>query len=197
MIKVLISDDERNVGELMDALSAFGDLGTSLQEIMGDDKDASCKVELKGKNNASINIPTMNLSDPEVMKGLFEKSKKKPKKRRGEISEAINYINKYYKEKITLEELAYNCDFNPNYFCEMFKEETGKNFSKYLMDIRMTHAKMLLRSTRKPVYEIADDVGYQDARFFSQQFRKAVGLKPSQYRELMRVPEKTHSVVTI
>ena len=79
----------------------------------------------------------------------------------------------------------------------MFKEETGKNFSKYLMDIRMTHAKMLLRSTRKPVYEIADDVGYQDARFFSQQFRKAVGLKPSQYRELMRVPEKTHSVVTI
>ena len=197
MINVLIFDDERSTRELMDTLSIFEGLEPSLQKIVNENRDNICKIELRGKNDASVNLPTFSLSEPDVMRDLFETSKKKPKKRRGEISEAINYINKYYKEKITLEELAFNCDLNPNYFCEMFKEETGKNFSKYLMDIRMAHAKMLLRDTRKPVYEIADDVGYQDARFFSQQLRKAVGLKPSQYRELMRVPEKINSVVSI
>ena len=54
----------------------------------------------------------------------------------------------------------------------------------YLMEVRMEEAKRLLRDTGEPVYGIAEKVGYKDAKFFSQQFTKIVGIKPAEYRKL-------------
>lgn len=42
----------------------------------------------------------------------------------------------------------------------------------------------MLRNTRKMVYEIAESVGYRDVKYFSQQFTKNVGMKPTEYRKL-------------
>ena len=48
----------------------------------------------------------------------------------------------------------------------------------------MEKAKQMLRDTKIPVYEIGESVGYKDAKYFSQQFMKVVGVKPEEYRKL-------------
>ena len=100
------------------------------------------------------------------------------------VQEAIRYIRRNYAEKITLENAAAASGFNANYFSDLFKRETGRNFTDYLVDVRMNAAKELLRDSTKTVYEVADSVGYKDSKFFSQQFTKTVGIKPTEYRKI-------------
>lgn len=42
----------------------------------------------------------------------------------------------------------------------------------------------MLRDSRKTIGQISDAVGYKDAKYFSQQFAKCVGMKPTEYRKL-------------
>ena len=97
---------------------------------------------------------------------------------------AIEYIKKHYADKITLEDVAAHSGFNPTYFSEKFKEKTGKNFTDFLTEVRMEAAKELLRDSRRTIGQIGDAVGYKDAKYFSQQFTKCVGMKPTEYRKL-------------
>ena len=97
---------------------------------------------------------------------------------------AIEYMKKHYAEKITLEDVAAHSGFNPTYFSEKFKEKTGKNFTDFLTEVRVEAAKELLRDSRKTIGQIGDAVGYKDAKYFSQQFTKCVGMKPTEYRKL-------------
>ena len=97
---------------------------------------------------------------------------------------AIEYMKKHYADKITLEEVAAHSGFNPTYFSEKFKEKTGKNFTDFLTEVRMEAAKELLRDSRRTIGQIGDAVGYKDAKYFSQQFTKCVGMKPTEYRKL-------------
>ncbi len=116
---------------------------------------------------------------------LITKSRSERENReRKPVLEAIAYMKEHFAEKITLEDVATIIGFNTNYFSELFKKETGENFSNYLLAIRMEKAKQMLRDTKTPVYEIGESVGYRDAKYFSQQFMKVVGVKPAEYRKL-------------
>ncbi len=97
---------------------------------------------------------------------------------------AMEYVQQHYPEKVTLEEAAFRSGFNTTYFSEMFKRKTGKGFLDYVTEVRVNAAKEMLRNTRKTVYEIAESVGYRDVKYFSQQFTKNVGMKPTEYRKL-------------
>lgn len=100
------------------------------------------------------------------------------------IRNAMDYIRKNYARKISLEDIAAFLNLSPTYFSNLFKKETGDNFSNYLTTVRMEEAKRLLRQSNMNIAEIADHVGYGDARYFSRMFVKTVGLKPSQYKRI-------------
>ena len=70
-----------------------------------------------------------------------------------------------------------------SYFSQIFKEETGKTFVEYLTEVRMDKAKELLRSTDRMLYEIAEQVGYENPAYFTVAFKKQVGLSPRDYRK--------------
>lgn len=114
----------------------------------------------------------------EMLKKHQEDMERKP------VLDAIRYVRQNYGQKILLEDIAGMSGFNTNYFSEIFKKETGKNFSAFLLEVRIEASKAMLRDTTKTVYEIASDVGYKDSKFFSQQFTKIVGIKPKEYRRL-------------
>ena len=97
---------------------------------------------------------------------------------------AIAYIEQHYAEPLSLETMAQHVNLSPIYFSNLFKKETGKNFSDYLTEYRIKKAKELLRDTGKNINEISDDLGYSDARYFSKVFKKATGVKPTDYRRL-------------
>lgn len=115
---------------------------------------------------------------------ITESRSERENRERKPVLEAIAYMKEHFTEKITLEDVAATIGFNTNYFSELFKKETGENFSNYLLGIRMEKAKQMLRDTKIPVYEIGESVGYKDAKYFSQQFMKVVGVKPAEYRKL-------------
>ncbi len=97
---------------------------------------------------------------------------------------AKQYVEEHYREKILLEDVAKVVDLNPVYFSVIFKEKTGMNFSAYLIYIRMEKAKKLLVSSNETIAAIGDAVGYSDQKYFSQLFKKSVGIKPTIYRKL-------------
>ena len=94
---------------------------------------------------------------------------------------AVWYIHNDYKGA-TLTSVSEKVCVTPNYLSLLFKQETGKNFVEYLTDIRVEKARELLLSTELKNYQIAEEVGYPNSRYFSQIFKKAVGKTPSEFR---------------
>jgi two-component system, response regulator YesN len=84
----------------------------------------------------------------------------------------------------TLDSVARKVYMTPTYLSLIFKMNTGKTFIEQLTDIRIEKAKKMLQTTCLKNYEVAENVGYQDPRYFSQIFKKKVGVSPSEYREL-------------
>ncbi|MGV2786904.1 helix-turn-helix domain-containing protein, partial [Clostridium perfringens] len=85
-------------------------------------------------------------------------------------------------ENITLRDMANRFSFSPNYLGVLFKEETGHNFSDYVIKLRMERARDLLKTTKLKIYEIASQTGYQYLPYFSRQFKEMYGMTPLEYR---------------
>lgn len=100
------------------------------------------------------------------------------------VRDAKRYIEKNCTQPLTLERVAEQVHLNASYFSTAFKKETGKNFSEYLSDCRISEAKRLLRESNLSIAQICTAVGYVDNKHFSRLFTKSVGLKPSAYRAL-------------
>ncbi len=94
------------------------------------------------------------------------------------------YLDKHYMEEINLNQLSELVEMNASYVSSIFKKETGMSYSEYLTDLRIEKAKGLLVDTSDSIEVIAEKVGYHQARYFSRQFSKMVGLKPFEYRKL-------------
>ena len=76
--------------------------------------------------------------------------------------------------------------FSPNYFCNIFKEYTGKSVSAYLTDLRIQHAKQLLTATNKSINLIAEEVGYESSSYFIKVFKDLTGVTPNHFRRVNR-----------
>lgn len=97
------------------------------------------------------------------------------------IQEIVQSIKKHYGEKITLEQFAYSYAVTPEYLSSVFSKQLGCSFVRYLKEIRMNHAKQLLCTSNKKIYEIAFEVGYPDVKYFCRIFKGVTGLSPKEY----------------
>ena len=73
---------------------------------------------------------------------------------------------------------------NPEYFTKLFKKETGMNIKDYIVDCKIALAKDLLTTSNLPVNMIATEVGYSNFSHFTQIFKRAEHMTPSEYRLL-------------
>jgi len=101
----------------------------------------------------------------------------------GLIERAVAYINQNYHRDLSLDEVARHVYLSPCYFSRLFKQVRGENFIDYLTRMRMEEAKKLLLTTDYSVNEIASRVGYRDARYFGQVFKKQEGCTPTAFRK--------------
>lgn len=92
------------------------------------------------------------------------------------------FINKNYKEELSLEKVAEYLQLSPSYLSNLFKKETGQNFIDYVTEVRIGRAKFLLKTTDLKISEIAREAGYGDEYYFSKVFKKNVGESPLKYR---------------
>ena len=75
-------------------------------------------------------------------------------------------------------------DITPEYLSTLFNREMGINFSVFLKQFRISHAKRMLKGTDRKVYEIANAVGYNDPKYFQRVFKEVVGVSPGEYRQM-------------
>ncbi|MDR6555357.1 AraC family transcriptional regulator [Paenibacillus qinlingensis] len=101
----------------------------------------------------------------------------------GSVQEAIDFMKTSYKEELTRERMAERLSLSPGYFSILFKKHTGLSPIHYLNRIRMDQAKHLLKNTRYPIKQVAEEVGFQDSFYFSRMFVKETGMAPSDYRK--------------
>lgn len=101
----------------------------------------------------------------------------------GNINKALKYIKENYNKDITMATVSNEVSLNYSYFSHIFKEHTGDTFLNYLRKIRLEKAQELLKTCDLKVYEVAREVGYEDAKQFAKVFRKYVGISPIEYKE--------------
>ncbi|QMV41185.1 response regulator transcription factor [Cohnella cholangitidis] len=107
------------------------------------------------------------------------------------VRETIRYLEERLQDPVTLRDVAEHLHLNASYFSVLFKEQTGLTFSDYLTRRRVQRAKELLVSTRMPIAEIAEKVGYQTAKYFVKVFRSQESVSPGQYRQNVADTEET------
>ncbi|WP_135556811.1 response regulator [Paenibacillus cymbidii] len=98
------------------------------------------------------------------------------------IEKAKRHIAAHFRRNLTLQDVADELYIHPVWFSHLFKKVTGQNFLDYTTEMRMEEAKKQLRESSKKIYEIADEVGYQDLQHFGKVFKKRVGVTPKQFR---------------
>ncbi len=98
-----------------------------------------------------------------------------------ELEEAIHA--RLADSQLTLKDLAYQLGFSPSYLSVLIKKKLGLPFQEYLIQERMKKAQLLLLTTDLKIYEIADQVGFEDMNYFSQRFKQVVGVTPRQYKK--------------
>ena len=92
------------------------------------------------------------------------------------------YLDANYTKKISLDELSAKFYVNKYYLTRVFKEQYGQSINAYLLSVRITHAKQLLRFTEKTAEEIGMECGLGALNYFSRVFREVEGMPPSKYR---------------
>ena len=104
-----------------------------------------------------------------------------------EDAENTHYVEPLFSNRE--EEIAYINDYSRMIYrfydlgmWLLFHKETGTHFSTYIREHRITKAKELLIGTQMKIYEIADQVGYADAKYFSRVFKESTGQLPADYR---------------
>ena len=98
------------------------------------------------------------------------------------IRMAVRYIEAHYSEKLSLNSIAEHIHISPVYLSSLFTKEVGQSITQYLQAQRIEHARQLLLETRDSVDAVSERVGYSDAKYFAQVFKRIVGVTPAAYR---------------
>ncbi|MDL2301424.1 AraC family transcriptional regulator [Lachnospiraceae bacterium OttesenSCG-928-D06] len=100
------------------------------------------------------------------------------------IQNIISYMGEHYSDNITIEMLLPKFGISRTHLDREFRKYTGFSPKEYLIQIRINHAKLLLKSSSYSVEQISGMVGFNNSAHFVQMFKKLTDTTPLQYRKL-------------
>lgn len=121
---------------------------------------------------------TLNVQTPTVRTSLQDHVR---------IKVIVNHVIEHFQEDIPLEEISALINMTPPSFCRYFKKQTGKTFTQYVNEFRVTHACKLLSETSRQIADVCFDCGFNNFAHFNNQFKRITAQTPSQYRAAFRV----------
>ena len=102
------------------------------------------------------------------------------------IAEAIRYAEQNLSKCPTNEELARIAHMSMYQLDRRMRRVFGLTTGQWMLKMRISHASNVLTETSKPIADVALEAGYADQSSFTRQFRRSVGLAPSEYRKLRK-----------
>ncbi|MFD0679041.1 MULTISPECIES: response regulator transcription factor [unclassified Paenibacillus] len=127
------------------------------------------KQELIERSKPEAVVRTDNSAD--AISGYYEKI----------IDIVESYVVVHIKDA-SLEGAAQQVNMSPNYLSKIFKENTGRNFSDYLFEMKMIKSKELMADINLKIYHISSAIGYNNPKNFSRAFKQYHGISPREYR---------------
>lgn len=118
----------------------------------------------------------IELSEQVVSGGAFAG----PSNRR--LQAMLEWIRIHVDKPLTVSTLARHFNYHPDYLSRLFKREVGMGPQAYIHTTKLFKAKELLLKTDAPIKEIADTLGFQDAKHFMKLFKSYENITPSEYR---------------
>lgn len=100
------------------------------------------------------------------------------------IQTGLDFLLKNYASPITVEDASEAAGLTKNYFCTLFRNETGLTFTEFLNKVRIEEARELLIDTNQSILDVAFSVGYNNQNYFAVQFRKLTGVTAGEYRRM-------------
>lgn len=99
------------------------------------------------------------------------------------VQSTVDFIEQFYMNDITIEDMAKNINLNRSYFSKLFKKATQKNPQAFLIQYRINKACEFLLSTKMSIAEIATAVGYSNQFHFTRAFKNIMNIPPQEYRK--------------
>lgn len=96
-----------------------------------------------------------------------------------DVRRAVMFLERRFRDPITLADAAAVAHLSPNYFSERFRAATGISFQTYLQDRRLRFARSLLASTGLGVTEVCYAAGFNSPSHFGRAYRRRYGESPS------------------
>lgn len=106
------------------------------------------------------------------------------------VDESMRYIQKHFKERLTLQMVASRVYMNAQYFSRVFKRETGVTFTEYVNKLKIQYACKLLETTNYPAYRISSECGFTDPSYFNRVFFAQMNMTPKKYKKLSRMAQE-------
>lgn len=103
------------------------------------------------------------------------------------ILKAQIYLEKRFKQKVKISELAEESRLEERTFNRRFKKATGDTPTEYIQGLRIEAARKMLETNQEPVDSITGEVGYEDVSSFRRLFKQYTGITPSEYRKRFSV----------
>ena len=100
-----------------------------------------------------------------------------------DIERAAHYFKDNYNKQISIEQYAAEHLMSVNWFIHSFKSVMKMSPMQYIISLRIAMAKGYLENSTKNIAEISNEVGYENALYFSRLFRKYTGMTPTEYRK--------------
>ncbi len=99
-----------------------------------------------------------------------------------QVERCLNFIHEHYAKDFPVEALAKTVYVSPSYLFRIFRKKMGVTPMHYRNLVRVDKAKLLLLDRTLKMEEVADRVGFEDAKYFARVFKKETGASPSEFR---------------
>lgn len=98
------------------------------------------------------------------------------------INKILAFAQLHYTDKICLSDLAGELGLSPTYLSRFIKSSLNRTFQDYIGELRLTHARYLIRHTDKTLLSICEECGYSNYRYLYKAFMHSYGCSPKHYR---------------
>ncbi len=121
---------------------------------------------------------------------LYSNEKKREETDEGNMNPSLllakRYIEQYYFDDLTLEDIADYAHVSPQHLCRLFKKYLNMRPTYYINYTRIKVAKWSLHGTDKSIAEISEEVGFSSPYYFTNTFKKYENMSPSAYRKMVK-----------
>ncbi|ANE47003.1 hypothetical protein SY83_12780 [Paenibacillus swuensis] len=106
------------------------------------------------------------------------------------ICKAVRHMSESLHEPLGLEEVAQRVGLSRGYFSQCIRQVTGKSYHDMIIEMRIAHASRLLAETNALIYQVAEQSGFRDEKYFSKVFKHYTGRLPTEFRNVCNIQSR-------